>query len=186
MTTVNLRYSSAIDSDNKQYVGGPPINTSLGIFSPGNRSVGNLFDDVLKQENIDGTPDYRCLYVKNDSSSNGDTIYQPQFEFISATNTAEFEIGLAPLVVDTVKNTTAESLTGAKNEKTPPSNISWISLTTANQIVDLIQTNIPGTTITNQLTKDEHVYFWLKRKPKNIGGSTTTTGTFLFNIRYRT
>ena len=63
--TVNVRFSQHTTADGKKYLGGPLISGTVGVYSPTMTSTNAVFDEVLKQENIDGTKDYRCFYFQN-------------------------------------------------------------------------------------------------------------------------
>ena len=66
--SANLRFSTNTVSG-KKYLGGVLITGANGIFAPSATSANLVFDEVLKSENIDGTADYRCLYLQNDFSN---------------------------------------------------------------------------------------------------------------------
>ena len=67
--SANLRFSSH-SANGKNYLGGAIVTTAGGIYSPNTTASNVIFDEVLKSENIAGTPDYRCLYLKNDFTGN--------------------------------------------------------------------------------------------------------------------
>lgn len=165
--SANLRFSSN-SVNGKNYLGGPIMTSSSGIYSPNTTAANVVFDEVLKSENIAGTPDYRCLYLKNDFSNQ--IIYTPQIEFKSMTNTAKFQIGFL-----TDKNINAAAIS---DENTAPASISFVDLT-LNTAVDLIKG------ANNMLAAGEYVGFWLKRIPTNLGTTGTVTGEFVFQIRYK-
>lgn len=166
--SANLRLSSH-SINGKNYLGGAIITTANGIYSPNTTASNVIFDEVLKSENIAGTPDYRCLYIKNDFAGN-QSIFNPQIEFKSMTSTATFEIGFL-----SDKNISAESI---PDENSAPGGITFQRLT------DDTPTNLikGGVDI---LTAGEYVGFWLKRTPTNLGSTGTVTGEFVFQIRYK-
>ena len=100
--SANLRFSTNT-VDGKKYLGGPLITGANGIFSTSATAANLVFDEVLKSENIAGTPDYRCLYLQNDFSNQ--TIYEPKLEVVSMTDTAKFTIGLLTdkILLDSLK-----------------------------------------------------------------------------------
>lgn len=164
---VNLRFSTNI-SNGKKSLGGPVDTTASGIYSPNTTAADVFFDEVLKSENIAGTPDYRCVYIKNDNTSQ--TVYSPQFEFLSFPNTDKFQIGLL-----TDKNVSATTIA---DENTAPAGINFQTVS-VNTPIDLIQgdnkTLLPG----------EFIGFWLKRTPANLGASGTVISSLQFQIRYK-
>ena len=166
--SANLRFSTNT-VDGKKYLGGPLITGANGIFSTSATAANLVFDEVLKSENIAGTPDYRCLYLQNDFSSQ--TIYEPKIEVVSMTDTAAFTIGLL-----TDKNVNAQSI---GSETTVPTGITFtdIGLSTP---VNLVQGP------SNSLLPGEFIGFWIKRTPQNLGASGTVTGEFIFQLRYKT
>lgn len=166
--SANLRFSTNTVSG-KKYLGGAVVTGSTGVFSPSATAANLIFDEVLKSENIAGTPDFRCLYLQNDYTNQ--TIYEPKIEIISMTNTAAFTIGLL-----TDKGVVAQSIT---NENTSPSGISFTDIGIATP-VNLIKGS------TNLLLPGEYVGFWIKRVPANLGASGTITGELLFQLRYKT
>lgn len=165
--SANLRFSSN-SVNGKNYLGGAIVTTSNGIYSPNTTASNVLFDEVLKSENIAGTPDYRCLYLKNDFASQ--IIYTPQIEFKSMTNTANFQIGFL-----TDKNINGIAIA---DENTAPSGITFTDLA-LNTPTNLIKGSA------NMLAAGEYVGFWLKRIPTNLGTTGTITGEFVFQIRYK-
>ena len=167
--TINVRFSQHTTVDGKKYLGGPLISGTAGIYSPTMTSTNAVFDEVLKQENIDGTKDYRCFYFQNNFT--GQAVYEPKIEFVSMTNTATFRLGLA-----SDKNLVASTIS---TENTAPGGIVFNTVT-AGAAVDLIQG------ASKVLGPDEFVYFWLERTPNNLGASGTITGEFVFQTRYRT
>lgn len=165
--SANLRFSSN-SVNGKNYLGGAIMSSSNGIYSPNTTAANVVFDEVLKSENIAGTPDYRCLYLKNDFSSQ--VVYSPQIEFKSMSSTAKFQIGFL-----TDKNINAEAIA---NENTAPSGISFVDLE-LNTAVSLIKG------ASDMLAAGEYVGFWLKRIPTNLGTTGTVTGELVFQIRYK-
>ena len=166
--SANLRFSTNT-VDGKKYLGGPLITGANGIFSTSATAANLVFDEVLKSENIAGTPDYRCLYLQNDFSNQ--TIYEPKLEVVSMTDTAAFTIGLL-----TDKNVNAQSI---GSETTVPTGITFtdIGLSTP---VNLVQGP------SNFLLPGEFIGFWIKRTPQNLGACGTVTGEFIFQLRYKT
>lgn len=163
----NLRLSSN-SVNGKVSLGGAVVTTPDGIYSPNTTAANVVFDEVLKSENIAGTPDYRCMYLKNDFSSQ--VIYSPQIEFKSATNTAKFQVAFL-----SDKNVVAQSLS---NENTPPSGLVFMDL--ANDSPTAL---IKGSS--DMLLTGEYVGFWLKRTPTNLGSTGTVTGELVLQIRYK-
>ena len=86
--TVNVRFSQHTTADGKKYLGGPLISGTVGVYSPTMTSTNAVFDEVLKQENIDGTKDYRCFYFQNNFT--GQAVYEPKIEFVSISITSLF------------------------------------------------------------------------------------------------
>lgn len=166
--SANLRFSTNT-VDGKKYLGGPVITGVNGIFSTSATAANLVFDEVLKSENIAGTPDYRCLYLQNDFTNQ--TIYEPKIEIISATDTAKFTIGLL-----TDKNVNAQAI---GNENTAPTGIIFQDIGYSSP-VNLIKGS------SNFLLPGELVGFWIKRTPQNLGTSGTVTGEFIFQLRYKT
>lgn len=165
--SANLRLSSNT-VNGKVSLGGPVITSAGGIYSPNTTASNVIFDEVLKSENIAGTPDYRCVYLKNDFSNQ--TIYAPQIEFKSATNTAKFHIAFI-----TDKNQVAEAIS---EETVAPSAL----------VFEEIPYDTPYSLIKGQsdlLLTGEYVGFWLKRIPTNLGSTGTVTGELVFQIRYK-
>lgn len=166
--SANLRFSTNT-VDGKKYLGGPLIPGANGIFSTSSTAANLVFDEVLKSENIAGTPDYRCLYLQNDFSNQ--TIYEPKIEVVSMTDTAKFTIGLI-----TDKNVNAQAI---GNETTAPTSITFADIGLSTPI-NLIKGS------SNFLLPGEYVGFWIKRVPQNLGTSGTVTGEFIFQLRYKT
>lgn len=165
--SANLRFSSN-SVNGKNYLGGAIITAANGIYGPNTTASHAVFDEVLKSENIAGTPDYRCLYMKNDFASQ--VVYTPQIEFKSATSTAKFQIGFL-----SDKNVVAEAIA---DENTAPSGISFIDFTP-----DVGMALIKGAS--DMLLTGEYVGFWLKRIPTNLGSTGTVTGEFVFQTRFK-
>ena len=166
--SANLRFSTNT-VDGKKYLGGPLITGASGRVSTSATAANLVFDEVLKSENIAGTPDYRCLYLQNDFSNQ--TIYEPKLEVVSMTDTAKFTIGLL-----TDKNVNAQTI---GSETTAPSAITFADIgisTPTNLIKGASNFLLPG----------EYVGFWIKRVPQNLGTSGTVTGEFIFQLRYKT
>lgn len=166
--SANIRFSSA-SASGKSYLGGAPMTGTSGIFNPSSTSANLVFDTVLKDENIAGTPDYRCLYLVNDFTNQ--TIYEPQIEFVTMTDTAVFSLGRL-----SNKGVTAASLA---SETTAPSGITFEDMP-LNTAINLIKGGV------NSLAPGEYVGFWLKRVPQNLGTSGTVTGELAFQIRLKT
>lgn len=166
--SANLRFSSH-SANGKNYLGGAIVTTAGGIYSPNTTASNVIFDEVLKSENIAGTPDYRCLYLKNDFTGN-QSIFNPQIEFKSMTSTAIFEIGFL-----SNKNIAGEAI---QDENTPPVGITFQRLNNDTP-TNLIKGSV------DILTSGEYVGFWLKRTPTNLGSTGTVTGEFVFQIRYK-
>lgn len=165
--SANLRFSTNT-VNGKNSLGGA-INTSAnGIYSPNTTAANVVFDEVLKSENIAGTPDYRCLYLKNDFASQ--VVYAPKIEFKSATNTAQFQIAFL-----SDKNVVAQAIS---DENTPPTGLTFVDLP-----FDEPTALIKGAS--DLLLTGEYVGFWLKRIPTNLGSTGTVTGEFVFQIRYK-
>lgn len=166
--SANLRFSTNT-VDGKKYLGGPLISGTNGIFTTSATAANIIFDEVLKSENIAGTPDYRCLYLQNDFSNQ--TIYEPKIELVSMTDTGKFIIGLL-----TDKNVNAQSI---GSETTAPTGITFTEVGTS-VAINLIQGS------SNFLLPGEFVGFWIKRIPQNLGTSGTVTGEVIFQTRYKT
>ena len=164
----NLRLSTT-SVNGKNYLGGAIIEGTAGVYSPSTTASNILFDEIQKSENIAGTPDYRCLYLRNDFTNK--TIYNPRIEIISTTNTANFEIGLL-----TNKNVLGQSLA---SETSAPTGISFLQEGT----IQLIKN---AKTTDDFLAPGQYVGFWLKRTPSNPNVSGTVTGELVFQLRYRT
>ena len=165
--SANLRFSSNT-VNGKNYLGGAIMTSASGIYSPNTTASNVVFDEVLKSENINGTPDYRCLYLKNDFASQ--TVYTPKIEFKSATSTAKFQIGFL-----TDKNQVAQAIA---DENTEPTGITFVDLA-----FDTPTAIVKGSS--DLLLPGEYVGFWLKRIPTNLGSTGTVTGEFVFQIRYK-
>lgn len=165
--SANLRFSSN-SVNGKNYLGGAIVTSASGIYTPNTTAANVVFDEVLKSENIAGTPDYRCLYIKNDFASQ--TVYTPEIEFKSATNTAKFQIGFL-----TDKNVTAQAIA---DENTAPAGITFIDFPVGTPL-----SFIKGTS--DMLLTGEYVGFWLKRIPTNLGSTGTITGELVFQTRYK-
>jgi hypothetical protein len=165
--SANLRFSSNT-VNGKNSLGGAVVTSANGIYSPNTTAANVVFDEVLKSENIAGTPDYRCLYLKNDFASQ--VVYAPKFEFKSATNTAKFQIAFL-----TDKNVVAQAIT---DENTAPTGLTFVDLP-----FDEPTALIKGAN--DLLLTGEYVGFWLKRIPTNLGSTGTVTGEVVFQIRYK-
>lgn len=166
MATVNFRYSSHIASGVKS-CGGSVIDSGSGII-PSTTGLNELFDKVLKHENIQGVTDYRLIYLKNDSSS---TAYSLGVKILSSDDD---EISIGALS----KNVTGETLA---TETEAPSSVVF-------KTQDQLDSSSGGY-ITfpsgQELAPEEFCGLWLKRSVSSSSGSGTKRSELVLEARYR-
>lgn len=140
--------------DGRVSLGGVVDTSSTGVYSPSTVTTNAVLDEITKNENIAGTTDYRCLYVKNESTTSD--VYSLRLAFQSLPTTDTYQLGLL-----SGKNVVAEAI---PDENTAPSGIVFKDAVKSEQIT-LISSG------TDVLRPGEYVGFWLKRTPRSLSSS---------------
>jgi len=161
-----LRFSSNTVNSRKS-LGGAPLEGEEGVFSPTNRTLHAFFDEITKTETINKTADYRCLYLRNETTKGTDLI-NPSFAITKDATTAVIEIGL----LDN-KQVEAEAIA---DETTAPNGVVFFK-PTVGEYINLIKG------ADKKLAQGEYVAFWIKRTPKNFGSATTIVADFDFEYK---
>lgn len=119
-----LLSGGAANTDPNEALGGKISSTEV-IFSP---ELNNLFDDVSADQALAGVTEYRCIYIKNDHSTDGLTSGKVWISSNTPSAGTEIAIGLDPAGVGD-GDTTGEATTIA-DEESAPSGVSFSSPST--------------------------------------------------------
>ncbi len=169
MANIILRLSTGgagtTNSNAKASLGGQMATNAEAIITTSNTTLNNLFDDVTKAENFNGTTDYRCVYIHNDTS-NVSEIFANGEAYLNGGSYASIQIGVG------VRNAVAPTIA---NENTAPSGITFSSPTSAAALALMSGTN--------QLDAEDFIALWIKRTASNISGSGTVTDSIPLSIR---
>ncbi|MDB4533390.1 hypothetical protein N9242_00860 [Vicingaceae bacterium] len=145
-------------------IGGAMGTDAGAIITTANTSLNNLFDNISKLENNDGTTDYRCIMIHNDTLTSGE-IFATGSIFLEGSPKADISIGLGDY------NVNAEVLT---NENTVPADIIFSQPTEAFPLA------FPGGA---QLDANEYIELWVKRTAQNVAGAGTITDIITVVVR---
>jgi hypothetical protein len=169
MANIILRLSTggagATNSNPNLSLGGQRATNAEAIITTANTTLNNLFDDVSKAENFNGTTDYRCVYIHNDTQ-NAAEIFANGEVYLNGGSYASIQVGIG------VKNAVAPTIA---NENTAPAGITFSSPTSAAPLALMSGTN--------QLDADDYIALWIKRTASNISGSGTVTDSIPLSIR---
>ena len=166
MANIVLRLSTggagATNSNPNAAMGGSMATNTEAVITTASTSLNNLFDDVTKAENYNGTTDYRCVYVHNDTLAPGE-IFASGEVYIAGTPYADVQIGLG------TKNSTAPTI---GDENTSPSGVSF---TAPNSGAAL--------SLGSDFNPGDAIPLWIRRTANNIAGTGTVTDSIPISIR---
>ena len=143
-------------------LGGVMSSDAGAAITTSNTGLNNLFDNITKSENFNGTTDYRCVYIHNDTINAGD-IFASGEVFISGTPYADIQIGVG------VKNATAVTVA---NENTTPSGISFSAPASGTPL-----------SLGSDLDPGDYIALWIRRTANNISGTGTVTDSIPITVR---
>lgn len=168
MRSIVLRLSTGSNSSetvtsSDSALGGKMGNNATGgarFEIPENTFLENaIFDNISASENIDGTTDYRCVFIHNNPSvPNARTLINPKV-YISGSTYAKFQLGKA-----SDKNIDATII---DSETTAPSLITFAEHTKDNKLV-----------LGKDLAPGDRWAIWIKRTATNVGGAGSTNEAF--------
>lgn len=166
MANIVLRLSTGsgatTNSDPNAALGGQMATNAEAIITTANTSLNNLFDDVTKAENFNGTTDYRCVYVHNDTATPGD-IFASGEVYISGSPYTDVQIGVGTI------NATAVTVA---NESGAPSGIVFSAPSSGSAL-----------SLGGDLDENDYVALWIKRTANNIAGTGTVTDSIPLSVR---
>lgn len=190
MANIEIRLSTGSTTDTnisdiRNSIGGKPAESST-IGSTASRGgakshvlkdngfgVNNLWDDVTQQENIDGTVNYRCVYIFNnpDGPNPGDFINGSAY--IGKSTYDKFMIGITEddsnqAGINNLKSSTAAVLSAETDE---PPGVRWKEGVRGESEVRF------GT-----LAPGQSIPLWIKRTPVNISGAGEVREVFELTI----
>jgi hypothetical protein len=169
MANITLRLSTGsaatTNSNPNLSLGGQMATNAEALITTSNTSLNNLWDDITKAENFNGTVNYRCVYIHNDTVAIGELFADGEV-FINGVPFATFELGVgtknvaAPIIVD---------------EESAPGGISFSSPTDLAPLLLMAVSNV--------LDPNDFIPLWIKRTAANIAGSGTVTDTLNLRVR---
>lgn len=166
MSEVVYRFSTNKVSGTKS-VGGPPDKTEEGKIPP-TGGVNELFDKVLKHENIEGMTDYRLIYLMNEGASR---FYSLSTRILSADDNV-ISIGALP------KNTEGTALA---TENTVPTDVVFKTQAQLNSESGGFLTFPNG----QEVGPGEFCGLWLRRSVNSSSGSGTKRCELVLETKYR-
>lgn len=148
--------SSQANTNPVRSLGGKMSLDAGAIINDSNTTMNNLFDDVTKAQNYQGSTEYRCVYIHNDTADTSQTVSAMKI-YVEAGSKATVEIALG------AKNTDAPVITG---ESDPSSVLTGVSFSAPSSTFKL---NI--TTGSEVFNAGDKIPLWIKRTVSNIIGS---------------
>lgn len=163
MANIVLKLSGGISNTNPNAsLGGVMSQDSQANITTSNTSLNNLFDDISKSENFNGTTDYRCVYISNDTINAGE-IFASGEVYISGTPYADIQIGVG------TKNATAPTI---GDENTVPSGVSFSTPSSGSPL-----------SLGADLDPGDYIALWIRRTASNISGTGTVTDSIPITVR---
>ena len=163
MANIILRLSGGPSNTVANASLGGSMSTDAGaIITTANTSINNLWDDITKSENFNGTTEYRCVYIHNDTATPGE-IYASGEIYISGSPYATIQVGVG------TKGATAPTIA---NETTAPSGVVFSSPTSGAPL-----------SLGADLDPGEYISVWIKRTANNISGTGTVTDSIPLTVR---
>lgn len=154
---------------NAKCCGGNMDSSSGGILPPVGE-LNNIFDDITKEENSNGSTDYRCIYFSNEANSS-EPVSNLKVKILSQ-GTTQFELG--PIA----KNSPAEAIT---TEITQPSGVSFYSQQSIERANSDGYLPFPGA---QTLLPGEYVGLWIKRITRAAQGSGIITEDLVLDFTW--
>jgi len=145
-------------------LGGAMGTNSGAKIETTNTNLNNLFDNISKLENSDGTTDYRCIMIHNDTVTSGE-VFANGAVFLEGEPKALVKVGFGSY------NTSAVTIA---NENTTPSGITFSAPTEAAPL--LFPSN-------EQLDPGEYLALWIERTAQNVAGAGTVTDIITLVVR---
>ena len=167
MANIVLRLStgnttSTSNSDPNQSLGGNMATNAEAVITPADTRLNNLFDNISKLENANGTTDYRCVFIHNDTTTAG-AVFSDGAIFLQGLTKATIELGIGAI------GTTAAVI---PDENTAPAGITF-SAPSATSPLYLPAALNPG----------DAIPLWIKRTANNIAGAGTITDIISIVVR---
>lgn len=156
---LSVVYDILINSTPNSSLGGA-ISTTEVVTA----TLQNLFDNVSGSESVSGTTEYRCVYIKNENST--DTMNNTKIWLQSNTPSTEttVAIGLGSSAINGIEQTIS-------NESTAPSGISFSSPSSEGSALSI--GNIPA---------GQHKAIWIRRIV-NSNSSAYSGDNFILRIK---
>ncbi|RKX83314.1 MAG: hypothetical protein DRP70_14960 [Spirochaetes bacterium] len=154
--------SSNIDPNSS--LGGAKSTDSGAIINTANTNLNNLFDNISKLENSEGTVDYRCIMIENDTGTTGE-LFANGAVFLEGAPKAIAKVGFGTY------NTNATTIA---NENTPPAGITFSIPIEASPLV------FPDDA---KLDPGEYLALWIERTAQNVAGAGTITDIITLVVR---
>lgn len=145
-------------------LGGNMGTDSNAIITTANTTLNNLFDNISKLENGNGTTDYRCVFIHNDTVVQGE-VFANGVLFLQGSPKATVEVGVGP------KGTVDEIIA---SETTAPVGITFTQPTEGAPL------QMSGDDILNP---GEAIPLWIKRTANNVAGAGTITDIISLVVR---
>lgn len=167
MANLEIRLSTGSESDtnvdgNLMSIGGKMAltgsNGANAVVSKTGFNTNAIWDDITQLDNVEGSPDYRCLYIYNNPVGPRVGPMLGTMVYISGNTYAKFQCGKAD-------NKNRDALV-SENEKAEPLGIAFADHGKDSPIA--LGTLEPG---------DYHA-IWFKRTPTNISGTGEVTESF--------
>lgn len=166
MSAIVYRFSTNNVSGTKS-VGGAVDRTDLGKIPP-TGGVNELFDKVLKHENIEGMTDYRLIYLVNESASR---VYSLSVRILSSDDDV-ISIGALP------KNEVGQVLA---TENTIPTSVVFKTQAQLNSSSAGYLTFPNG----QEIGPNEFCGLWIRRSVNSSSGSGTKRCELVLESKYR-
>lgn len=171
MANIILRLStgtagSTTSSGANNSLGGRMGVDASAVITTANTSLNNLFDNISKLENSNGTTDYRCIYIHNDTAVSGEVFANGRL-YLQGSPKANISIGVG------IKNDDANNEFIA-DESTSPVGVTFTSPTEGSPLV------VSGDEL---LDIGDNIPVWIKRTANNVAGSGTVTDVISLVVR---
>ena len=165
MANIVLRMTGgSSNNDPNASLGGAISAEASAIINTANTNLNNLFDNISKLENSEGTTDYRCIMIQNDTVTTGE-VFANGAVFLEGEPKAVTKVGFGSY------NTSATTIA---NENTPPAGIVFSSPTEA----------FPLTFPSNEpLDPGDYLALWIERTAQNVAGAGTITDIITVVVR---
>jgi len=142
---LELKFYFSGDDTPEGSLGGTIQATALDPYS----ELNIFIPEILRRENFQGLPVYRCLYFKNTSAL---TIFGPKLSIISDISEAN------PKVYIEAKNTTAPTIADKYDSTKVLDNYTWTDPNDLDMLLPADNTLAPG----------DHIAIWVRRHVDNL------------------